>query len=923
MDATSPCLNCGAAASREVQFGLCPACLLESFLTTTGVFAPENLTPEAEQMRHNFHVGQGRFQLMERIGLGGMGEVWLAEDIVLDRKQTVLKFVKQAWRHDARLINELRQEFIRTSDLNEPHTVKFHHWHTSQDEPPFISMEYVPGPSLSVLLENHADGLPYLRLHPLLLDVCQALAHAHKQGILHRDIKPANILTCSSGGVEQAKLADFGIGRFVDDRQATGGGTKAYMSSAQANCEQPALSDDIFALGVTMYQLLSGKLPYGREGCLEGELLPLVEAFANESRCNSVPKRVRALVLSCLALQPINRPETVVKVMELLQQNPPLEHFARPSPPRRATFQPIEQVPTRRFPPGLGLPLLLLFALGLVYWQRAAVYDYFSPARPEPEPPPLRREPPPLVKTEWSALAITVANANSNLLLSLASSKTNLKGSAPDGFTLFPRLPPGPYRLRAEQRGYATTNLGLELQPGRTNRADLILAHLSGQLQFKVPTDWPDYSPGYQWWSADEPSLVWSNKVTSGTVTLSNLPAGEWYLRLIWPGESTITKRVAIEPHTPRTVPFTFERVGVNVTNLSAENLRLINAEVSWHDKSGAHTIGTPTRTTLYLKEGERTISFKAEGFYEQSTNITLVANRSKKPIDITVVLTRSLHPLPNDRFTNALGMAFIPLGKRPPGFRNVWMGRTEVTRGQFERFVRSTTGLPGQGMYCLTPNGRKFYPDRGFRNPGFDAPDPDQHPVVGVSWQDAMNFCRWLTQTERAASQLRSNESYSLPTGDQWEFACQQRGPPQRGNWAGLELAQDPNWPTDWKALLGSAPDSFPRTAPVGVTEEVDPSSVGSRLDLRNLFDNVQEWCLDDYSGLANTNEVLQAYYNALTRQSSSPSSIKVVCGGSWYDHDPLLWQPTSRHCAPRDERTDYRGFRVVIVEHPPGNPP
>ena len=923
MDASAQCADCGRALSGAVHFGLCAGCLVQSFVTTSGVFDPARLTPEAEQLRQNFRVGDGRFLLIESLGEGGMGQVWLAEDARLDRKQVALKFVRRSLGRDPRFIQELRQELIRTRDLQDRNIVKVHDWHEHGDEPPFISMEYVKGQPLSVLLQNHEQGLPYRRLHPLLLNVAQALVYAHAQGIIHRDLKPGNILTSQSGGTECAKLADFGIGHLVEEgttAQRRLGGTLPYMSPAQAQGGVPCPADDIFALGATLYQLLTGVLPYGFEGCLHNDLTPLAETFGDERRSQAVPAPVRTLIWSCLQLQPGDRPESVAKILAVLRQHPTPENIVALPPRPTPLFRPIEPEPERGFSRRYALLFFVMISLALVYWKSTQ----------PPEPPattnitvviarPIHHN----TNAARSTLAVQFTNASPTLTLSNLVSGSSQTKLTQDGWVGFTNLPPGNYRLTATQTGFAPTTITLNLESDRTNRLWVGLTRLQGALSFKVPTETHRiYQPTFSLWSETEGRCLTNAPMGKPEMTISNVPTGAYELSVCWPGESVVTKPIRIEQDKKAVLGFSFGEVVANLTTLSAAEGSSIEAEVTWTNKSGICGRRSPVALAV-LREGARMVTFKAEGFYEEVMNIVLVTNRS--PTNLTVSLTRSTHPLPGDRFTNELGMGFCPLPDPASEPNIIWVGRTEVTRGQFQEFVRATK-LEPKGMNCLTTNGVGPFSERNWFNPGFVVVTPEAHPVVGVSWTDAIKFCKWLTHVEQAAQRLLPNQSYTLPTGAQWQRACVlNNGSYTNGNFAGSELLKDQHWPLEWNALVEGRPnDAYSRTAPVESSDARGQSPEQSRFDVRNLFDNVQEWCLEEYRPGFNSNEVLHAYRSTLgTRRFTPDQPWRVVCGGSWFDHDPLLWQSTTRQCATENERTDYRGFRVVIVETPAENAP
>jgi serine/threonine protein kinase len=366
------CSRCDRAVNTKVRFGLCSSCLLESLSTRSGVFDPGNSDPLADQLRQEFRVGEGRFKLVETLGEGGMGHVWLADDLLLDGKQVALKFVNSRWGSSQVFINQLRQELVRTRSLQGRGIVKVHDWHQPSDEPPFISMEYVPGMSLAAILRENGCGLPYRRLHPIFIQICEGLISAHDSGIVHRDIKPANILVHKEGGAEYAKLSDFGIGRLIGDHHTGAGGTLAYMSPAQTMGEPPTIADDIFSLGATMYELLSGQLPFGTKGVLQGDYRRL-EALANShNRFALVPGPILKLIAHCIQRDPQYRPESVLRILQKLKHYPPLSEQLgprtdlRPEPDETEEEKDKPTLPSQQPRNRWGLGITTLLALGFL-----------------------------------------------------------------------------------------------------------------------------------------------------------------------------------------------------------------------------------------------------------------------------------------------------------------------------------------------------------------------------------------------------------------------------------------------------------------------------------------------------------------------------------------------------------------------------
>src|SRR3954464_6117175 len=210
-------------------------------------------------------VGAERYLLKKVLGQGGMGVVWLAHDMRL-REFTALKFLPPDVAADPAAVEDLRRETLRSRKLSHPNIVRIHDLWEMQGAPTFISMEYVDGPNLHYLRAHRPSKvLTWKFLQPLLRQLCEALDYAHGERILHRDLKPANLMQDSNG---RLKLADFGLACVIHDSFARVSGhpptqgTLPYMSPQQAKGEKPAVGDDIYSLGATLYELLKSQPPF-------------------------------------------------------------------------------------------------------------------------------------------------------------------------------------------------------------------------------------------------------------------------------------------------------------------------------------------------------------------------------------------------------------------------------------------------------------------------------------------------------------------------------------------------------------------------------------------------------------------------------------------------------------------------------------
>jgi|GEM_PF-2701758 len=284
----------------------------------------------------------GRYRLERILGQGGMGVVWLARDDKLD-EMVALKFLPDAVRASAASVEELKRETRKSRQLTHPNIVRIHDFAEDADNAA-ISMEFIDGQSLA---ERRAR-LPESAFQPgqicgWILQVCAALEYAHEEArIVHRDLKPANIMVNSSG---RAKITDFGISRSISDSFAAvsayqarpGSGSPPYMSPQQASGDPATELDDIYGLGATIYDLLTGKPPF-----YTGDIFKQVETrtaprIAERRRelgvaLGPVPAEWESLVAACLSKDPLKRPASAREVARLVQNLPIEEPVVVDSP---------------------------------------------------------------------------------------------------------------------------------------------------------------------------------------------------------------------------------------------------------------------------------------------------------------------------------------------------------------------------------------------------------------------------------------------------------------------------------------------------------------------------------------------------------------------------------------------------------------
>lgn len=261
----------------------------------------------------------GVYTLRERLGSGGMGDVYVAEHQLLKRR-CAIKLIKAEKAGDPNTIARFESEVQSAARLTHPNTIEIYDYGVTQDGTFYYVMEYLPGLNLQEIVERYGP-LPPERVVHLLKQVCSALTEAHAAGLIHRDIKPGNIFAAERGGLyDVAKLLDFGLVKSLKPdadsihltQQGSVVGSPLFAAPEAAVDGEPTSQSDIYSIGATAYYLLTGRPVFPGDNALKvlfahtqetpqplSELLP------------EVPRDLEAVIMKCLAKRPEDRYATV------------------------------------------------------------------------------------------------------------------------------------------------------------------------------------------------------------------------------------------------------------------------------------------------------------------------------------------------------------------------------------------------------------------------------------------------------------------------------------------------------------------------------------------------------------------------------------------------------------------------------------
>lgn len=260
-----------------------------------------------------------RYSRLGRLGGGGMGEVYLAHDALLGR-EVALKVLREPHAGSGEFVERFRREARHAAALSHPNIVEVYDAGETADGEPYMAMEHVPGGTLrDRLLERGA--LPPRTAAAVTLQIAEALSAAHQRGVIHRDVKPENVLVTENGDV---KVADFGIAKAADATAMTQTslvlGTVRYLSPEQAIGQPVSPASDLYSLGVVLYEMLTGEVPFQAEGPIAIAMKHLSQEPA--SLCElapAVPASLNALTLKLLEKDPEKRYRSAEELAEDLK----------------------------------------------------------------------------------------------------------------------------------------------------------------------------------------------------------------------------------------------------------------------------------------------------------------------------------------------------------------------------------------------------------------------------------------------------------------------------------------------------------------------------------------------------------------------------------------------------------------------------
>lgn len=344
-----------------------------------------------------------RYQLIKKIGEGGLAEVFQAHDMALGRMVAV-KALREQFTRDPTFLVNFHREAQSAAKLNNPYIVAVYDFGQYANRP-YIVLEWIPGSDLRALISEQG-ALPPDQVVEYSTQICSAVGAAHRAGLVHGDLKPGNILITPAN---EAKVTDFGLARALGESAMDEGevvwGTPAYFAPEQASGDRVLPATDVYAIGIILYEMLTGRVPFVGVDDQDVARKQIYEAHIPVDRLKpDVPEALARIVDAAMAKNPNERFLTADHLREALimysqgrltlsSQYAPISSVvglpvqplgSQPAPPTSLPFTPVSEIPKKSSPAGFDLAMLMLgiiaivSVLGLVPLF-VAVYDAYAP----------------------------------------------------------------------------------------------------------------------------------------------------------------------------------------------------------------------------------------------------------------------------------------------------------------------------------------------------------------------------------------------------------------------------------------------------------------------------------------------------------------------------------------------------------------
>lgn len=261
-----------------------------------------------------------RYQLLERLGTGGMADVYRARDLTLDR-HVAIKILHRNYSADATFQNNFRLEARSAANLSHPNIVTVHDFGFT-DDMLYIVMEYVPGKDMKQLIRERGRLSVEVGI-PLIIQACAGLGYAHRAGLVHCDVKPHNMIVSPDGHL---KVTDFGIARALStiipgQKDAVVWGSPLYFSPEQARGESLSPASDVYSMGVVMYEVLSGAPPFVASTSSELARLHIsAQPIPIREYVPDIPSSLEEIIMKVLSKEPSARYRTADQLGRVLSK---------------------------------------------------------------------------------------------------------------------------------------------------------------------------------------------------------------------------------------------------------------------------------------------------------------------------------------------------------------------------------------------------------------------------------------------------------------------------------------------------------------------------------------------------------------------------------------------------------------------------